>query len=225
MSVYVYIDSAGAELRREVKGRGRTKAGAFQTNSDSDEWFVVVLDGESLPEANTEAPGAIPVSKEEAPKPEYIYLDKDGKELRREPKGRGRSKKGAEEREPGKWYVVEGYIPPTPKYQSFAPKKDVESEVEELEEKVEVGGRKFKHSPIQLTAEEMISCCMPVGKIITDNGITTINCPFIKGVCGLPGICFNSVFHRVVIDRNEKTIAFLVLPGKTETVFTNALRD
>jgi len=35
----------------------------------------------------------------------YIYVNKDGKELRRETKGRGRTRTGAEERGDGNWFI------------------------------------------------------------------------------------------------------------------------
>ena len=41
----------------------------------------------------------------------YIYTNLTGKELRREPKGRGRPYRGAVRKEDGNWYIIEGNTP------------------------------------------------------------------------------------------------------------------
>lgn len=66
-----------------------------------------------------------PVSSVVQPEPQsrvqpiYVFVDADGKEIRREPKPRGRTKAGAVEKSPGVWVVRDG-ISPSP-----APKLDI----------------------------------------------------------------------------------------------------
>ena len=67
---------------------------------------------------------------------EYIYINHSGDELRREKKGRGSAKAGAEQRDDGNWYINEGDLP-APKQ----PKKKKEDEPDKDEFKVVVEER------------------------------------------------------------------------------------
>ena len=217
---YVYIDDVdGEEIRREPKGKGRPRKGSVKV-SDT-EWFITVK-SDSAEAAGPQAPTA------PKPKSEYIFEDADGKELRREPKGRGRARKGAEQREPGKWYIVEGAETEAPEE---AP-EETEARIAEAEGGGEEEGdghlqaprpRRTKKAPEKVDADHIIKCCKPLGSPITDGDVTKMHAVYVTGDIGFPGIKKHSVFHEVTIDRGEGTVSFLPLPGHTERVFTSAL--
>ena len=93
---YIFVDGDGNELYRKIKGKGRPITGADEREPGK---FYVVVEPDSPFLPGNEI---VKIDKE------YIFVDKDGNEIERKSKGRGRLVRGAVEREPGKFYVVVG---------------------------------------------------------------------------------------------------------------------
>ena len=144
---------------------------------------------------------------------EYIWLDLDGKELKREPKGRGRQRKGSIEREPGKFYITVGEVVKT----KSAP-APVEEETEEVvtEEVVtdEFGQTipqrkktKTKVSKEKMAIENFASNCKPMSYSCEKGYLHILDRVIITGQkMEYPDIMFNSVFVKITLNDKDKSI-------------------
>jgi len=161
---------------------------------------------------------------------EYIIIDAAGKELRREPKGRGRPRKGAEEREPGKFYVVETDVVQAPK--KGKDKDEIPSTpIESIDVKTEPTRRKLREIKAQeiTTSQRILDSLLPGkrsnedGKIILSGGNV-----FVNSGSGLPlergG--FNMVFSKIVIDIPNSTVLLYSLDLETpKYIITEVLTE
>lgn len=152
---------------------------------------------------------------------EYIWVDVDGKELRREPKGRGRPRKGSVEREPGKFYIVEGEIKKTKPQEpsSVSLPKDNEDNEEVEESLVDGFGQpvikrkktRTKVSKEKMTIEAFAANCKPISWRCEDDYLYILDRVIIVGhKMEYPDIMFNSVFVKIVLNDRDKSITLYI---------------
>ena len=158
----------------------------------------------------------------------YIFVDSNGNELRREPKGRGRPRKGAVEKEPGKFYVIidPDELAAIKRKPKASPKKDEEGQEEipdipleniEAPEGYDRPRRKIKKRVLaaeeQVTLDVFLSYLHHSVSDVTDGIYILSSGPIIKNRCSalpLPDNGFMNIWGKIVIDTNKNEIEFFV---------------
>jgi hypothetical protein len=226
LKLYIFVDADGKELRREPKLRGRTKAGAVEKSPG----IWVVRDGIIAP---LEA-GKCGLKQQQ--QSWYVYVDANGNEIRREKKGRGRVKKEAIQKSPGMWYIVEGATRPIPAVTQniSVVAKNATIETDEDFPLVETPSGEVivpaiippkRRNPTKKIILKTLKACMkPMSTREDGQKIIAFGVVMLSSPPGLDGIEMNDVYHEVTIDKIEKSIGFLSLPGHTELVFVDALQ-
>jgi hypothetical protein len=159
---------------------------------------------------------------------EYIWLDKEGKEVKREAKGRGRPKAGAVERDDGNFYITDGiiFIPVKKNIVSTATKivhtdeeedeqdyskldrNDDEDEVDNsAPTELSIDKVKCFREPNKIKLKDFLKCCFVDTKdfIVSDDKII-LNNMILIGDAGLINLNYNSLYQRLEIDKKENTI-------------------
>jgi len=97
---YIWLDGNGKETKRQDKGRGRPRNDAERREDGN--WYIV--EG-AAPVAKATAPRATAATPARPTGSIFTIFLQNGKEVKREPKGRGRPWAGAVKRDDGNWYV------------------------------------------------------------------------------------------------------------------------
>lgn len=158
---------------------------------------------------------------------EYIWVDKNGKIMKREPKGRGRPKAGSQVREDGNFYIITDgssiiSSPPAKKNTPAIPSDESEGEEdyskldgeqeEEIEDnvaptKLDIGKLKCFREPNKIKLKDFLKCCFVDAKdFIIDNEKIILIDLILVGNPGLINLDFNSCYSKIEIDKKENTM-------------------
>lgn len=224
----IWLDGEGKETKREVKGRGRPLRG-FVKGQDGN-WYSD-LNKMPVPVADpSSSSSSTPVSSSISSSGHVflIWLDKDGNEEKREPKGRGRGPRDFQKREDGNWY----YTPPwKSRIEAEAKKTDVGAEAEAGTEEVKEFRPKLRRiRALSKTTPERIARALHVMSHDQRGGTITFIGPIRIGETGLDeldAIPGQPVFHKIEVDERSKTVAIwsITSPGGPSLIFEDALED
>lgn len=142
----------------------------------------------------------------------YIWFDSNGKEIKREDKGRGKPKAGAIRQENGDWHIYEGK-PVTPvKVPEVATKESVvqKTEVNVEDKAVSVVNQKIFISSVRLNAYEMMkNLHISNGCLLEDEDFITIIRPDVTvETLGIPEFyCRYCSFARFLINKKDLSLS------------------
>jgi hypothetical protein len=147
----------------------------------------------------------------------YIWLDKDGKEVKREEKGRGRVKKEAKQGQDGNWYISEGQnLPEAVKAKTEAPEATGEA-IEEAEKKPENDNVTKERKTIQKTSVSKLLKSLHSLRVEknTEETLIKIISPVVIGGNDIDEvIVYNSAYAKIEIDTVAKSISIWTVTEK-----------
>jgi hypothetical protein len=147
----------------------------------------------------------------------YVYVDGHGNEIRREPKGRGRVRSGAQQREDGDWYIVEQPDPLDKPEESILraifgqPETKVtvveDDKTEAADEVVEGRPNQIFNASKPVTMGELLSYFFRSDNDIRDDGtVIQIERVAVIGHPPIEGLKFNACWSRVQVDRKANEV-------------------
>jgi len=139
---------------------------------------------------------------------EYIWVDQNENELRRESKGRGRQRKNSVKRQDGNFYICE-YV----SYEDEKDEKDEDESSDSSDDSNEVSVPKKRHTQIyreqgKVQLSSFLKCChVDKSDVLIEGTKITLNKPILIGETCLKYLPFNSLFSKFEIDTYENYIA------------------
>ena len=154
----------------------------------------------------------------------YIWLDNDGREVKREPKGRGRPRIDAVQKEDGNWYISASTS--QRRVEPITVKSTVtRMEVEQPEFNDSGRGSKVINNPTPVTLDSLLPALFRSPKDeCRDNGEIDLRRVVVHKETNVVGISFNAVYARVLIKKDGTVHLWSIAHGEPSYIINNATR-
>jgi len=136
------------------------------------------------------------IGRKDAVMADYIWLDEDGEEVDRKPKGRGRSRKGFTQADDGNWYNRPLAAPEEPPEDPEEPPEDPEDVEPVVTHRRRV---KIVKATKRVTVGQVTKTLFALD-LLQEDGLVTVIGPVVEGDCGVEQILPNAIYSKIELD-------------------------